>query len=109
MIFHIATFTWNDTAKARDIEELEAALRLDVENFPAVTLYACGSDLGIRLGSEGFAIVAGAASAEELTGYLDDEGHKAIASKWKDFIATKHSVEFESDVFIDSSDNSFQK
>lgn len=97
MIFHIATFTWNDTATVRDIEELEAALRADVESFPAITVYACGSDLGIRSGSEGFAIVAGAASADGLKGYLDDEGHKAIASKWKKFIATKHSVEFESD------------
>ena len=98
MIFHIATFTWTDTATRRDVDELEAALRADVENFPAITAYACGSDLGIRDGSKGFAIVAGAASAQLLKGYLDDEGHKAIALKWRRFIATKHSVEFESEL-----------
>jgi len=97
MIIHVATFTWKDTATVRDIDELEAALRADVDSFPAISYYACGSDLGIRPGSDGFAIVAGAASADDLKGYLDDEGHKAIASKWKKFIATKHSVEFESD------------
>jgi hypothetical protein len=98
MIFHIATFTWKDTATQRDIEELEAALRADVMAFPDVTVYACGSDLGIRSGSEGFAIVAGAETAEALKGYLDDDGHKAIAVQWRDFIATKHSVEFESEI-----------
>lgn len=98
MIFHIATFTWTDTATVRDIDELETALRTDVENFPAIKIYACGSDLGIRSGSEGFAIVAAAETAEQLKGYLDDEGHKAIASQWRQFIATKHSVEFDSEL-----------
>jgi len=96
MIFHIVTFTWTDDTTVRDIEALEAALRADVQSFPAITVYACGADLGIRAGSEGFAIVAGAETAEQLNAYLDDDGHKAISSKWKQFIATKRSVEFSS-------------
>lgn len=100
MIFHTVMFTWVAGVTEEDVAGLEAALRADVANFPSVTFYACGTDLGLDAKADAFAIVAGAETVDDLKIYLDDEGHKAIATQWKRLIATRHIVEFESETYL---------
>ncbi|MFZ4079237.1 MAG: Dabb family protein [Microbacteriaceae bacterium] len=100
MIFHTVMFTWVDGVTDDDVAGLEAALRADVANFPSVTFYACGSDIGLDAKADSFAIIAGAETVDDLKVYLNDEGHKAIAAEWKRLIATLHIVEFESDTYL---------
>lgn len=97
MKFHTVLFTWVDGVTDADVAGLERALRDDVANFPEITFYACGVDMGVNPGADSFAIVAGAETAHALNSYLNDEGHQAIAAQWKHLIATRHAVEFNSD------------
>ncbi|MDH6207110.1 Dabb family protein [Aurantimicrobium minutum] len=100
MIFHTVLFNFVENVTSENIQGLEDALRADVANFPQVTFYACGRDLGVSAGSDQFAIVAGAETAKDLEDYLNDPGHKAIAAEWKHFVATRHAVEFESKKYL---------
>lgn len=102
MIFHTVLFNFVEGVTESDVQGLEDALRADVANFPDVTFYACGPDLGVSPGSDQFAIVAGAATAEDLEHYLNDPGHKAIAAEWKHLVATRHAVEFKSVKYLNS-------
>lgn len=99
MFFHSVLFTFKEGVTDEELAGLEAALREDVSNFPEVTFYACGTDLGQESGNDEFAIVAGAETKAQLDHYLNDPGHKAIAAEWKHLVATRHLVEFESQKF----------
>ena len=100
MIFHTVLFTWVDGVTDDDVRGLEDDLRTDVANFPQVKFYACGTDLGLDANPDAFGIIAGADNADDLKAYLNDEGHKAIAGKWKRLVATRHIVEFSSDAYL---------
>jgi hypothetical protein len=97
-------FTWVDGVTDEEVKELEADLRADVASFPQVKFYACGTDLELDANADAFAVVAGADSVEDLKTYLDDEGHKAIVSKWKRLFATRNVVEFNSNMYLNGHD-----
>jgi Stress responsive A/B Barrel Domain len=97
MLHHVVTFDLKPDAPADVPEQIGSALQALAATLPEVRSLASGSDLGLREGNAGFAVVATFDDAEAFKVYADHPEHvRVIKELIGPNITGRHPVQFTS-------------
>jgi Stress responsive A/B Barrel Domain len=95
MLHHVVTFDLKSDAPADQVEQIAAALDALAESLPEVRSLAVGSDLGLREGNAGFAVVATFDDVDGFQVYADHPEHiRVIKELIGPHIEGRHPVQF---------------
>ncbi|MEO7844415.1 MAG: Dabb family protein [Nocardioides sp.] len=95
MFHHVATFRFKSGVTSEDVDRLTRDLRTLAGDLDGLVSYACGSDLGLRRGSESYAVAAVFDTVDALASYLSHPQHlEIVRTHVSAMVEEKHSVQF---------------
>jgi Stress responsive A/B Barrel Domain len=95
MLHHVVTFDLKPDAPSDQVEQIAAALHALAATLPELRTLAVGSDLGLREGNAGFAVVATFDDVDGFRAYADHPEHlRVIKELIGPHIDGRHPVQF---------------
>lgn len=95
MHHHVAAFRFRSDVTIGQVEQLTRDLQDLAGKLDGLVSYACGPDLGLRAGSDSYAVAAAFDSVDALTSYLAHPRHlEIIRERVSTLVEEKHSVQF---------------
>lgn len=95
MPHHIATFRFKPGVTGDEVDRLTHNLQDLAGQLDGLVSYVCGPDLGLRAGSDSYAVAASFDTVDALTSYLSHPRHLEIVREHVSaLVEEKHSVQF---------------